>query len=241
MKRLARALASATEGNGGSEKIFAGFNNANLLSSLKNGAGDDTVEAVAGTEEGDRDVPVTTRVATTVTSGWYPQATPPPSQFAGPSAAPFSGGGGAEATPQRSSNENNARSFARGRQGGEGGQPRQPSLAWEATVDAAIRESTGASGQVRQRDMPRDAHFVPRTINPFDDLGVDLAVFSPSAAAVRCGSPRRRNGTSSARVVRRGSPRRSRSPDRGSTFSGETLQLDAPAVVNREDISQLYR
>lgn len=209
-----------------SANMSAGFNTAKAFpwmnTSACAGAGD-TVAVADRMEEGghDQDAQAPTRAATTaVVSGWYPQATPPPlQQYARPSAEGWGGRGAAEA-PQRSPIENSAGPLARGTAtGGEGGQPVQPSLAWEATVGAAIRESSGGRGEVRRRSLPRDANFGPRTSDFLDGFGVGLADCAPPAAAVRGGSPRRRTGASSARVVRRGSPRGSRSPDRWSANS----------------------
>lgn len=199
--------------------MSAGCNTAKPFSWMKTDAGD-TLAVVDRTEERDQDGKVPTGTAATVTSGWYPRATPPSSQHTGPSGEGCSDRGALVAALPSPSNENNAWSFAT-REGVQDAQPLQPSLAWEATVGAVIRESSGAGGKVRRRDMPRDTPFVPRTTNVFDGLGGGLAAFPPSALAVCGGSPGRRSGTKSARVARRGSPRGSGSPDRWSAYSGE--------------------
>lgn len=245
VKRLARSLAAARGGNGGPGRVSAGFNAAQPFPWMNAGAGPgDTVAVVDRTEEGHQDAQVPVRGASAaVTNGWYLQAAPPPPrQFAWPSSDGWSGRGVVEA-PQRSPNETNAGPLLRG-EGRESGRSMQPPLAWEATVGAAIRESSGASGGVRRGDLPRDASFGPRTTDVLDDLGLGLAVFAPSAAAaVRGGSPRRRKGPSSARVVCRGSPRGSRSPDRWSANGGENSQLIAlvVAALRREDGCTYHR
>lgn len=230
MKRLARALAEARGGNGGSGRISAVLRTDKICPWKKIDPGD-AVTAVGTIDAVDQDNQLPTRAATDVASGWYPQAIPPPSRFAAPPAEGCSGRGLVEA-PQRSSNKPNAGSLVMVK-GGEGGQQMQPSLAWEATVGAAIRESSGASGGVRRRDSPRNSGFVPWTSNVLDDIGVGLAAFAPPAAAVRGYSPRRRAGTSSARAARRGSSRGSRPPDRWSSYSGEKSQRLACVEVKR--------
>eukprot|EP00903_Cladosiphon_okamuranus_P016311 g15043.t1 len=173
-KRLARALAAVTGGNGGSGRISAGLN-VDKLFPRKTDAGD-------------------------------------------PVAAAGCSGVGLVEAPQRPSNKTNAGSLARGK-GGEGGQEIQPPLAWEATVGAAIRESSGASGGMRRRDSTHDSHFVPRTSDVLDDIGIGLATFAPPVAAMRGGVPRRRAGKTSDRAVRRGSSGGNLSPDRWSSYS----------------------
>eukprot|EP00752_Nemacystus_decipiens_P012421 g11004.t1 len=111
-------------------------------------------------------------------------------------------------------------------EGGQGGQPLGPSLAWEATIGAAIRESSGASDDVRRRELPRN------TTDILDGFGVGLAAFAPPAEVARDGSPRRREGASSARVARRGSPRGARSPGRWSAYS-EKRRLRSMAASAR--------
>lgn len=238
MKRLARTLAAATGGIGGPERPSSGFATPKPFASMTTGAGDAAV-VVDRPEEGDRDNQAPTRAATTDASGWYPRTTPPASQVPEPLAT---GGGGRRVVEalQSSSNENNAWSLAR-RKGGEGDQPKQPSLAWEATIGAAIRESWGTSGKVQRRDMPRDTQFIPRSTNVVDDLRVGLAAFSPPVAATHGGSPRRRKGTSSPRTVRQGSPREGRSPDLWSAYSGKISQRVISAVMKHEEPSLLDR
>lgn len=219
MKRLLRALAAATGGVEGPGRLSAGFTAAKSFSAMQTGIA--AVVDRAGERGHQYQIPAS--VETDVASGWYPQAIPPPSHFAGPLAEGCSGRE-AVVAPQHPPNESNAWSLAE-RRGRENSHPMQPSLAWEATVGAAIRESSGASGgEVRQRDKPSNTQFVPRSNNVCGSRGVGLVAFAPSAAAVHDDSPWRRRDTSSARVVRQGSPRGNRSPDRWSSYSGKKAQ-----------------
>lgn len=234
-KRLARALAAATGGAAGySGRISAGLTSSKPGSSVTNRAGDDDGGGGSTMDRVEEDgLPAG---AATLVGGWLSRATLPFSRLPRSRTEDRLERGPVEATGlSPSENEAAWQLLATKRRSGEEIRPLKPSLAWEATEGARVREySSDRPSEARGRDMPRATPFAPPATNGFDALGLGLTAFPPSATvggdsargARRTSPSRLRHGRPSARIGYGGSPRGrgSASPDRSYSYGGEEVR-----------------